>query len=110
MGLRIRKSIKLAPGLRLNIGKKSSSISVGGKGITYNAKLYGGTKKKSRSAAPSSAAHEAGQPAQKNGCCLGSLLFWLFIGWWWWPIRLVCYDLPKAILKALTKKSKKPEA
>ena len=31
MGLRFRKSIKLAPGVKLNIGKKSSGISVGGK-------------------------------------------------------------------------------
>ena len=31
MGLRIRKSIRLAKGVRLNVGKKSASISVGGK-------------------------------------------------------------------------------
>ena len=31
MGLRIRKSIRLAKGVRLNIGKKSASISVGNK-------------------------------------------------------------------------------
>lgn len=33
MGIRFRKSFKVAPGVRLNVGKKSSSISFGGKGI-----------------------------------------------------------------------------
>lgn len=32
MGWRFRKSVKIAPGVRVNIGKKSTSISVGGKG------------------------------------------------------------------------------
>lgn len=31
MGWKYRKSIKLAPGVRLNMGKKSQSITVGGK-------------------------------------------------------------------------------
>ena len=35
MGLRFRKSIKIAPGVRLNLGKKSSSISFGGKGMRH---------------------------------------------------------------------------
>lgn len=35
MGLRFRKSIKIAPGVRLNFGKKSTSISFGGKGFRY---------------------------------------------------------------------------
>lgn len=33
MGLRIRKSIKIAPGIRLNFGKKGISTSIGGRGI-----------------------------------------------------------------------------
>mgnify|MGYP000860835722 CR=1 FL=1 len=36
MGLRFRKSIKLAKGVRLNLGAKSSSLSFGGKGHTLN--------------------------------------------------------------------------
>ncbi len=38
MGFRFRKSIKVAPGVRLNLGKKSASVSVGGKGFkkTYS--------------------------------------------------------------------------
>ena len=33
MGLRFRKSIKLCKGVKLNLGSKSASISVGGKGF-----------------------------------------------------------------------------
>lgn len=95
MGLRIRKSVKIAPGVRLNFGTKSGSVSVGGKGVTYNTKLYGGKKKKSGSAG-------AGPLLQ----FIGKVLYWLFIGWWWWPTRLICYDLPKFIIKQL----KRPEA
>lgn len=36
MGLRFRKSIKLAKGVNLNIGKKSVGLSVGGKGARYS--------------------------------------------------------------------------
>lgn len=40
MGLRFRKSIKIAPGVRLNIGKKSVGISAGVKGarVSVNSK------------------------------------------------------------------------
>lgn len=37
MGFRFRKGIRIASGLRLNITKRGiSSLSVGGKGLTYN--------------------------------------------------------------------------
>jgi hypothetical protein len=35
MGLRFRKSFKIAPGVRFSIGAKSSSISFGGNGLRY---------------------------------------------------------------------------
>ena len=40
MGLRFRKTIKIAPGVKLNIGKESAGISIGGKfaGISFNSK------------------------------------------------------------------------
>lgn len=40
MGLNFRKSFKVAPGVRLNVGKKSAGISVGGKygGMSFNSK------------------------------------------------------------------------
>jgi hypothetical protein len=36
MGFRFSKSIKIAPGVRINIGKKGSSVSIGKKGATVN--------------------------------------------------------------------------
>jgi hypothetical protein len=36
MGLRFRKSIKLTPGLRLNVGKRSVGMSVGKRGARYS--------------------------------------------------------------------------
>lgn len=103
MGLRIRKRIKLAPGVHLNLGTKSGSISVGGKGVTMSTKLYGGKKKKKPAAKPAAAS----QPRKPS--FIGRALYWLFIGCWWWPTRLVCYDLPKFIIKKI-KAAKKPEA
>ena len=40
MGFRFRKSVKVAPGVRLNFGKKSAGISFGGKGagVSINSK------------------------------------------------------------------------
>jgi hypothetical protein len=36
MGLRLRKSLKLAPGVRLNLAKRATSLSIGGKGLRLN--------------------------------------------------------------------------
>jgi hypothetical protein len=36
MGFRFSKRIKIAPGIRVNIGKKSASLSIGRKGATIN--------------------------------------------------------------------------
>ncbi|SOB98595.1 uncharacterized protein DUF4236 [Ureibacillus xyleni] len=36
MGFNFRKSVKIAPGVRLNVGKKSSSISFGSNGLRYS--------------------------------------------------------------------------
>lgn len=40
MGMRFRKSIKLAPGVKLNVGKKSMGVSIGSKygGVSVNSK------------------------------------------------------------------------
>lgn len=45
MGLRYRKSIKIAPGVRLNLNKKSVGVSVGGKGFRYTVNSKGQTTK-----------------------------------------------------------------
>lgn len=36
MGFRFRKSVKILPGVRINFGKKSTSVSLGGRGATVN--------------------------------------------------------------------------
>ena len=36
MGFRFRKSIKVLPGVRVNVGKKGASLTVGGRGATAN--------------------------------------------------------------------------
>ena len=41
MGWRFRKSFKILPGVRVNLGKGSISVSLGGKGITINIGKHG---------------------------------------------------------------------
>ena len=41
MGFRFRKSIKIAPGVRLNLNSKSTSLSFGGKGARYTVSSTG---------------------------------------------------------------------
>jgi hypothetical protein len=36
MGFNFRRSIRLAPGLRINFGKRGTSVSLGGRGVTTN--------------------------------------------------------------------------
>lgn len=43
MAIRFRKTIKLAPGLKLNIGKKSASVRMGGKNLGYTVGTKGRT-------------------------------------------------------------------
>lgn len=83
MGWRYRKSIKIAPGIKLNFGKKSMGVSIGGKhggvsinsrsgvtartsipgtGLSYTQKL-GGKKKRSRRPASQPAVHSAASTA-----------------------------------------------
>jgi len=38
MNFRFRRSIKIAPGIRLNISKSGLSTSVGGRGLTWNSR------------------------------------------------------------------------
>ena len=35
MGFKFRKSIKIAPGIKLNFNKKSTGVTFGGKGVKY---------------------------------------------------------------------------
>lgn len=45
MGFRFRKSFKVAPGVRVNVGKKSASVSIGGKGMRVTKSTTGRTTK-----------------------------------------------------------------
>ena len=45
MGLRFRKSVKIAPGVRLNIGKKSVGVSAGVKGYRKSINSSGRDRK-----------------------------------------------------------------
>ena len=45
MGIKFRKKIKIAPGVKLNVTAKGiSSVSIGGKGVTLNTGSKKGTK------------------------------------------------------------------
>lgn len=46
MGLRFRKSFKVAPGVKVNLNKKSTSVTFGGKGVH---KTYSSSGKKTTS-------------------------------------------------------------
>lgn len=41
MGLRFRKSIKIAPGVKVNLNKKSTSVTFGGKGVHHTVSSTG---------------------------------------------------------------------
>jgi hypothetical protein len=41
VGLRIRRTIRVLPGLRVNVGKSGVSLSVGGRGATVNVSKRG---------------------------------------------------------------------
>lgn len=41
MGLRFRKSLKVAPGVKLNLNKNSASVTFGGKGVHYTVNSKG---------------------------------------------------------------------
>lgn len=126
MGLRYRKSFKIAPGVRVNLSKKGVGMSVGTKGARYSVSSTGrrtttigipGTGlsySKSRGGGKKSANKTAVSVRTGPG-----FFWWVFIGWWWWPIRLICYDLPKFIIKKTkqliasakaAKETEKPEA
>ena len=43
MGLRFRKSFKIAPGIKINLNKKSMSVTMGGKGFHHTINSSGKT-------------------------------------------------------------------
>ena len=110
MGIFFRKSVKIAPGLRLNISKRGTSVSIGprgaklnigkrgtyvttsipGTGIYSRTKISGGSKTQRNSAyaAPRTSDAERfakADPAAQGcgllaGCLVGGLFLWLITG------------------------------
>lgn len=91
MGLRFRKSFKIAPGVKVNLNKKSSSVTFGGKGVHYTVNSKGkkttsvgipgtgvyytetsGSSKKSKAGKTthSSSGKSADKTGKKKGGCL----------------------------------------
>lgn len=65
MGLRFRKSIKVAPGVRVNLGKKSGSVSIGTKGARYTMSSTG--KKTTTVGAPGTGLSYVSTSSKKKG-------------------------------------------
>ena len=109
MGLRFRKSVKIAPGVRLNLNKNSTSVSFGGKGahytvsstgrktasvgipgtgISYSATTSSGKGSKAGGTAKSSGGGSSGNGGgDKSGCLwllLGLALLPILLTYWLW--------------------------
>jgi hypothetical protein len=100
MGFRFRKTIKLFPGVKLNLSKSGISTSIGGRGATINVGKHGtkatigipGTgisytenlSKHANTVAPSEQqqpepnGQSGNQPEPRSG--IGVLLMWVFLG------------------------------
>lgn len=108
MGLRFRKSIKIAPGVRMNLSKKGVGMSVGGKGARYSISATG-RRTASVSIPGTGISYSRSMSGKKSGKAASTpvtvgrhgLLWWLFIGWWWWPCRIICWDAPKFIILSI---------
>lgn len=88
MGLRFRKSIKVAPGVKINLGKKSAGVSLGGKhggvsfntrsgararvsapgtGLSYSTKIGGGSRKSTTSNSNTKNSNATASSGNSNG-------------------------------------------
>ena len=79
MGFRFRKSIKIFPGIRINLSKSGISTSVGVPGATVNIK---GNKTTTTAGLPGtgvsyrSSSQTSGSPGQDRRISGGTVLFW----------------------------------
>jgi len=78
MGLRFRKSIRLLPGVRWNISKTGTSLSLGGKGLTVNLGRKG--TRTTLGLPGSGLSHSTYKPYKKSGSLLSVLLILTLIG------------------------------
>ena len=89
MGFRFRKSIKLFPGLRLNLSKSGVSASVGVKGATVNISDRGtrgtvgipgsGISYSEKLSTPEHTARSERTTPPSGGMSLGTVLGWVFV-------------------------------
>lgn len=76
MGLRFRKSVKLAPGVKLNFNKKSTGVTFGGKGVHYTVNSNGkstssvGIPGTGISYSSTSSNKKSKSSSKKNGGCM----------------------------------------
>jgi hypothetical protein len=99
MGFGFRKSFKVAPGVRINTGKRGASVSLGGKGLTTNISKRGtrvtasipktglsytttsGAKSKAKAAAPKRRSEPIQsvelEPAKRS--VIGTVFMWIGI-------------------------------
>lgn len=71
MGIRVRKSFKVAPGVRVNMGTKSSSVSFGGNGFRTTVSTTGNRSK----AKHHTTSHQ--KPASPLMLKIGSVIMWI---------------------------------
>jgi hypothetical protein len=83
---RFRRSVKLFPGVRWNIGKKSSSLSFGGKGFHYTVGPRGGRTTVGIPGTGLSYTETSGHsshpaPEENSGCagCLGQIVVFILV-------------------------------
>jgi hypothetical protein len=75
MPFKFRKSYKIAPGVRLNVGKKGMSTSIGGKGSTINVGKKGVKHTASIPGTGMSYTTGSGNKKKSSGCGSIFLLF-----------------------------------
>lgn len=112
MGVRFRKSFKVAPGVRVNIGKRSVGVSVGGKGagmsfnsrtgtrarvsvpgtgLSYSTKIGGSNKRKKSTAKPETHS-SGGDYTPPEGPLFGLRRSWLLYFGLAWIAALIITD------------------
>ena len=73
MGFRFHKSFSLLPGLKLNLSKSGPSVSVGGKGISYNIGTKGSRETIGLPDSGLSYSESSASPTGKKGSWFGIL-------------------------------------
>lgn len=74
MGLRLRKTIRIAPGIKINLSKTGASLSVGQKGATVN---FGRKGVRGTTGVPGTGVSYSQYQSYKGG--KGTIAFWVVI-------------------------------